>query len=1481
MGAGSSSAVQELRAVAIGYDERSSEGAEEQELRALMQPTISRLKGQAQRFRLRRPQSIKQVVPGFEEEDDDEQEGPPPQSASVPTKGDYKDAQHSAVSEQTASAEEERSVGLPAYLDWVVRANASIKDSLSGEPLDIDTQCVCVTVVSSTSGDATAVEAIEYMRGRLQTGRALEPKERVLVQPDKSQTLTWVEGVIEEVQANVCIVQLNNLPFSLTDAAAQAAFDRWVQEGARKSAFESVAQLAAADLELVLELHPQQHSNRTINGVKMACERDCEIVLHFATLHIRAAINPEKDKQRQKSRPHFYLQRVVQPVPRSSLRLQPVLLTGPAACGKSTFTKQYLHHSASSKDAARSGMVPVLVPVIELAKTMKEQDLMGDADADILQAHLNVRHTSNAPLLLQLRSECRLVVLLDGMDEAGDCRETLERYVSCRLATEVQLCVTGREQGIKAMHLFDRFIHVQVQPLTEEQQGQVIEGRFKGKLLEGATAEERITAFTKQLRGNVSFVELAKNPLLLNLLVSEYMQHERVGGDDNIYFKGRCVKGQKEYVGSFPGQCKREWDRVTQVMEDRSVACVFIPEEDQQYGEHDDDPDHPGKCFCESYLYHDAPEEVQRKNLEFIMDDANMHVDETLPKVGQKIEARVKVPKWDEAKWWVCTVQEVETERIFASFDGLGRALKPAWVSIEKINQTGERHTTQRAKQAPFGCRWYAEWTKKVAECEAEEQKAVVVYKKGKRGIKTFEGLGASQLKEVAYLETRFYPKKDYIEVDATEFEAQNTMNRAQVYKSAIEGMIRQHSGSGSDDGGNSGTQIGRLLRFMQELAFGLHTQEGSQFRNFDTALVQRLLASSTAAAQREEELEAVWTDELLPAVCDSRFPLVVWEPEGTNDVFRVSHLSFQEYLCASRLVLKMQQQKGSNPAAVCKTFVQKAGLQTIESLVGSDRFQVIVQMGRELLAGDEALAEEYASCFLPEPDEDGAIHVGSNLATATAAITLFGLISCRRDTGIALRLAKCGLNADAIGGWESSLRQYTCKSVTSIDVSNNDLSVSGAQALQRLLALHGKNMLQANGGKALAPGLKGNQAITELNIASNYLGVQDSEDNSDMSGVIAIGNAIPTMGALTSLDFSNNSIGGLVLPEGWEEQEEDEDHDWEPWYKRIDGQEQTQHPGQPEGVIAIANAIPTMGALVKFDISKNEIRAEGGKALAEALKNNQVMTELNISDNLLSRNTGRNADLSGVIAIGDAIPTMGALTSLDISTNNLGGYWTDGKWISDMTGINALAAAIPACKALTSLNISSNSLGGYDDFSKGYREWISDMTGIKALAAAIPECKALTSLDISDQVGRYGDGGIGAEGAKHIAEAIKGHTYINDQKVQRFKPPGGDWSDTAPTDAKPEGVIALADGIKNNGALMSLNLANNELGAEGAKCIAEAIEVNVSALPFFWCHSNVDLTSLTKLDISNNDIEQQGEALQLIAELCSAKGIELDHHES
>jgi hypothetical protein len=65
-------------------------------------------------------------------------------------------------------------------------------------------------------------------------------------------------------------------------------------------------------------------------------------------------------------------------------------------------------------------------------------------------------------------------------------------------------------------------------------------------------------------------------------------------------------------------------------------------------------------------------------------------------------------------------------------------------------------------------------------------------------------------------------------------------------------------------------------------------------------------------------------------------------------------------------------------------------------------------------------------------------------------------------------------------------------------------------------------------------------------------------------------------------------------------------------------------------------------GAMTKLDVSSNDVCAEGGKCLAEALNGNQVMTELNISDNSLAENGKEEPDMSGIIVLIGAIPTWG-----------------------------------------------------------------------------------------------------------------------------------------------------------------------------------------------------------------------------------------------
>jgi hypothetical protein len=90
----------------------------------------------------------------------------------------------------------------------------------------------------------------------------------------------------------------------------------------------------------------------------------------------------------------------------------------------------------------------------------------------------------------------------------------------------------------------------------------------------------------------------------------------------------------------------------------------------------------------------------------------------------------------------------------------------------------------------------------------------------------------------------------------------------------------------------------------------------------------------------------------------------------------------------------------------------------------------------------------------------------------------------------------------------------------------------------------------------------------------------------------------------LTSLNLADNSLGEMVeglLPDGWKSKDDD---DAAPWLRIEDGHEQDEHPNaKPEGIIAIANAIKDMGALTLLNLSSNQLKAEGGKIVAEAIK--------------------------------------------------------------------------------------------------------------------------------------------------------------------------------------------------------------------------------------------------------------------------------------
>ena len=108
-----------------------------------------------------------------------------------------------------------------------------------------------------------------------------------------------------------------------------------------------------------------------------------------------------------------------------------------------------------------------------------------------------------------------------------------------------------------------------------------------------------------------------------------------------------------------------------------------------------------------------------------------------------------------------------------------------------------------------------------------------------------------------------------------------------------------------------------------------------------------------------------------------------------------------------------------------------------------------------------------------------------------------------------------------------------------------------------------------------------------------------------------------------------------------------------------------------------------TIRALVKCDISKNGLFAEGTKLVARALKGNRRMTELNISGNRVTYDGSKLGEMSGGGAISDLIPTMESLTRLNVSQHWL--QWCSGE---DPSGVRATLVAMihPPVQALSLL---------------------------------------------------------------------------------------------------------------------------------------------------------------------------------------------------
>ena len=249
-------------------------------------------------------------------------------------------------------------------------------------------------------------------------------------------------------------------------------------------------------------------------------------------------------------------------------------------------------------------------------------------------------------------------------------------------------------------------------------------------------------------------------------------------------------------------------------------------------------------------------------------------------------------------------------------------------------------------------------------------------------------------------------------------------------------------------------------------------------------------------------------------------------------------------------------------------------------------------------------------------------------------------------------------------------------------------------------------------------------------------------------------------------------------------------------------------------GGLHIAGALKTNQTLQIIDLEWNDLRDEFGIAMADAMVNNNSLTEISLERNKIQKD--------GIAAIGAALSKNKKLKSLNLGWNR-----------AKVVGAISLADGLRNNNQLISLNVAMNYIGQEGAFS---------------IATAMSENTSLQSLNLQNN--RLGDAII------MFGEAFKVNHTLRELNIE---------SCSISTEACVlfgnalrcvyENVMSMFLSKKKkknsaNSSLMSLNIARNPIGDEGAAAIAESLKTRTAIR--FLDFSETGITHLAMKPITN-----------------------------
>ena len=152
----------------------------------------------------------------------------------------------------------------------------------------------------------------------------------------------------------------------------------------------------------------------------------------------------------------------------------------------------------------------------------------------------------------------------------------------------------------------------------------------------------------------------------------------------------------------------KEWDDAVKEAQGQSslcsLACVFLTDKQSGLGDHVEDPEGCGSCFCQA-LYGNVDPAAYLSAVEEDLTEQKL--------LFQKSDA--------EAMGQVLLIRQAENDA--------------SWTARKKKTLLKAADTCKENRyRAPWGCRWFAEWKKNVDKARKQGQKFHVFYFEGKMG---------------------------------------------------------------------------------------------------------------------------------------------------------------------------------------------------------------------------------------------------------------------------------------------------------------------------------------------------------------------------------------------------------------------------------------------------------------------------------------------------------------------------------------------------------------------------------------------------------------------------------------------------------------------------------------------------------------------------------------------------------------------------